>query len=106
MKLHDPTLIDSVFGYCAFAGVEVSSLAPLTFMEVSKLLAETAQHHPEYILASYEVRKYYEICHGDCHISRIRALLANGGWEEGQGPNAEVNIPDNVVEFPTNNTKH
>ncbi len=106
MKLHDATLIDSVFGYCAYANVEVSTLAPLTFMEVSKLLAELAQQHPEYIWASYEVRKYYEICHSDCHVKRVQALIRNGGWRSGEGPEKAAAKRDNVVEFPTNNTKH
>lgn len=106
MKMHDATLIDSVFGYCAFAGVDIHTLAPKTFLEVSGLLADTAMHHPEYIWASYEIRKYHPICHSDCHIARIRTFLANGGWKADQGPNAETNIPDNVVEFPANHTKH
>lgn len=105
IKLHDATLIDSVFGYCALHQLNVNSLAPLTFLQVTKLLAETVQQNPQWIYASWEIRKYYDICHEDCHIGRIQAFMRSGGWRQGEGPLQEAKA-DNVVEFPTNHTKH
>lgn len=105
-KMMDATLIDSVCGYCALNNVPVSSLSSLTFLEVSKRLADTAQNNPKWIWASWEVRKYYEVCHSECHLKRIQALMSNGGfWEDGNGPNKQKSSAK-IIEFPTNTTKH
>jgi hypothetical protein len=102
----DAPLIDAVMGYCAFHRVSVNSLGPLNFLEVSKRLAHMCQDHPKWVWASMEVRKYYPICHPDCHLKRIQALMQDGGrWQEGCGPNAQ-HYENNVVDFPTSTTKH
>lgn len=107
-KVQDATLIDSVMGYCAKNNVEMDSLSNLTFKEVCARLALTCMNDPIYVWASREVRRYYPICHPECHIERIKALVSCGGvWPEGSGPNQVVKEhTDNVVEFPTNHTRH
>lgn len=106
-KVQDAALIDAAMGYCAKNNVDVESLGPLTFKEVSVRLALTCQSDPQYVWASREVRRYYPICHPECHIARIHKLLDCGGiWPEGSGPNERKVSGDNVVEFPTNHTRH
>lgn len=105
-KIVDVALVDTVFGHCARLSIDPSALSPLSFLDVTKLLADTCQHHPQWVLASKEVRQYYPICHEGCHIARIQAFLRSEGvWQPGTGPE-EQRREGEVVEFPTNSTKH
>lgn len=107
-KVQDAALIDAAMGYCAKNDVDVEALGPLTFREVSMRLAQTCQNDPNYVWASREVRRYYPICHPECHIERIKQLVElNGVWPEGSGPNQKSGPTDNVIEFPiVNPTRH
>ncbi len=105
-KIVDVALLDAVFGHCARLSIEPSALSPKSFLDVVKLLADTCQRYPQWVLASKEVRRYYPICHQDCHVARIQAFVASGmEWGEDTGPN-DHHRENNVVEFPTNSTKH
>lgn len=103
-KLMDATLIDSVMGYCALNNVSVSSLARLSFGEVSFLLSEVCQHKPEWVWASQEVRHHMGICHEECHISRIQTLMED--WTKDGSPGAKPVVTGKIIPFPTNSTKH
>jgi hypothetical protein len=54
------------------------------------VLVEVAESRPDLVVASEEVRKYYPVCHFDCHIHRLNAYMQQGArWTKGNGPYAD-----------------
>lgn len=105
-QVRDATLIDTVLAYCAFTNTDPKDLEPLTFKEVVAKLASICITSPQWVAASQEIRKYYPVCHAECHIERIQAFMAGGcQWGPDAGPN-EIKREGNVIPFPVNSTKH
>lgn len=103
MNIEDVALVDAIAGYCAQARISASALSDRTFIEVVALLSDTCQKHSRWVWASQEIRRYYPVCHFDCHLNRVAAFMARDcKWEDGEGPNSK----GVVIPFPTNHTKH
>lgn len=96
IEKQDAALLDVVSAYCALNNVTAKDLVHLSFGEILKRFASLCQLHPKWVWASREIRKHYHICHQGCHIDRIQTFMkADGDWPA-----------DNVIEFPTNHTRH
>lgn len=95
----DIPLVDFIAAYCAVNSCLAKTLQHKTFGEVLKLLNEIRDNHPEYVMASANIRRQYGICHEDCHIERI--LMVVNDMKDSPPKNPGV-----VVQFPSNRTKH
>lgn len=103
----DIAIVDLVYAYCAVNTVDPTLFQELSFGEALERFHEVVEQNPEFIVASKEVRKYYDICHWECHVERIIKLVNSGlRWPAGSGPNKEdpkvpVSDVDNVVDLAT-----
>lgn len=84
LSINELKLLDVVAAYAVLHNdkpptADIPDLVPL--------LVEVAKSNPELVKASEEVRKYYPVCHFDCHINRLNAYIRQGNrWVHGTGP--------------------
>lgn len=97
MKLpSQESLLDLTCTYCVANNVDPGSLAAMTFAEVSLALVRCAANNPELMAANAEIHKYYQFCHVDCHMKRLRQFQRDGfQWLDGTGPHQRV--PEGVT---------
>lgn len=102
------SFLDLVATYCVANNTDTTLLAIGNFAEVTATLVETGQAHQRLLEASEDIHKYYEFCHFECHLKRLRNLQANNFvWPPGTGPHQEPHgADDNVYQFPPGTTKH
>ena len=91
------SMLDLVCAYCVVHNVGTEALASLSFAEVSLALVKCAVDNPQVLSASAEIHKYYQFCHVDCHMKRLRQFIADGyKWLPGGGPD-QIKVPEGTT---------
>lgn len=87
IEMGETPLIDAVTAALISKSATQEQLALLPFADVLAILCKAATDFPELVAAGKEVRKYYGLCHTDCHFKRVKKFVEQGSqWYPGQGP--------------------
>ena len=80
-------LIDAAAAALVGGKLDYVNMAMCEFHHIMEVLVMAVEEHPELVSASAEVRKYYDLCHFDCHVRRVKNFqLQDFVWRPGQGP--------------------